>query len=34
MKLPALIGALLLIISSSCVVLGIAAIVDLLCLHL
>jgi len=34
MKLSALLGALLLIIASSCVVLGIAAIVDFFCLHL
>ena len=35
MKLPALLGAVLLIlIASSCVVLGIAAIVNLMCLRL
>jgi len=34
MKLPGLLGAAVLIIASSCVVLGIAAIVDFFCLHL
>jgi hypothetical protein len=32
--LPVLIGAVLLIIASSCVVLGMAAIVNFMCLHL